>query len=373
MSEVLASPVIGIVGSAGAYGRWLSRFFREQMGLQVIGHDPADAASASPEQVLAQAQVVIFSVPIRHTAQIIAQWVAIAGGREAGQLWLDITSVKLAPVAALLQSRAEVAGLHPMCAPPKSPTLKGRAMVVCHARITHWQGWLDQLCRRLQAQCVQATPEHHDRMMALVQAMVHASSLAQASVLREQVDWLGALEAILPFRTAGFEMNLAAMARVLALNPAIYEDIQFGNPYVAPMLARLSAQLQQLHALVLAGDQAARDAFRAQFLAANAEAFGPQLVDSGNYGFERIGYLLADLAGEQAVSVYLPEDRPGSLRALLDAFEQAGVNLASIHSSRTPAGELHFRLGIAADTPADALATALANVEAGAIGRVLPA
>ena len=365
------APVIGIVGSAGAYGRWLQGFLARQMGLQVIGHDPADPGSASPEQVLAQAQVIIFSVPIRHTVPIIDQWVALAAGREAGQLWLDITSVKFAPVQAMLASQAEVAGLHPMCAPPKSPTLKGRGMVVCQARLQHWQPWLEQLCRALQAQCVQASPEHHDRVMALVQAMVHATGLAQASVLREQQGWLGALEAVLPFRTVGFEMNLASMARILALNPAIYEDIQFGNPYVAPMLARLSEQLRQLHALVQAGDQSARDTFRAQFLAANAEAFGPALVANGNYGFERMGYLLADLAGEQAVSVYLPRDRPGSLRALLAAFEQAGVNLASIHSSRTPAGELHFRLGIDTATDPACLASALARVEQDDIGRVL--
>ena len=365
------APRIGIVGSAGAYGRWLQGFFEQRMGLQVIGHDPADPASASPQQVLAAAQVIIFSVPIRHTAQIIEQWVALADGGEAGQLWLDITSVKQTPVQALLASRAEVAGLHPMCAPPKSPTLKGRALVVCAQRVRHWQPWLQQLCVALQAQCVQATPEHHDRMMALVQAMVHACGLAQAGVLRQQQDWLGVLEAVLPFRTVGFEMHLASMARILALNPAIYEDIQFGNPYVAPMLAQLSGQLQQLQALVQAGDQAARDAFRTQFLQAGQQAFGPALVATGNYGFERMGYLLADLAGERAVSVYLPEDRPGSLRVLLAAFEQVGVNLASIHSSRTPAGELHFRLGIDGAVEPDLLQQALRLVEQQRLGTVL--
>ena len=30
------------------------------------------------------------------------------------------------------------------------------------------------------------------------------------------------------------------------MNPAIYEDIQFGNPHVAPMLERLVGQLQTL-------------------------------------------------------------------------------------------------------------------------------
>ena len=33
-------PLIGIVGSAGTYGRWLRGFFERRMGLRVIGHDP---------------------------------------------------------------------------------------------------------------------------------------------------------------------------------------------------------------------------------------------------------------------------------------------------------------------------------------------
>ena len=34
-------PLVGIVGSQGAFGRWLARFLRERMGVQVIGRDPA--------------------------------------------------------------------------------------------------------------------------------------------------------------------------------------------------------------------------------------------------------------------------------------------------------------------------------------------
>lgn len=365
-------PVVGIVGSAGAYGRWLCRFFQQQMGLAVIGHDPADPDSASPQAVLGAADVLVFSAPIRHTPDIIAQWVALSAGRESGQLWLDVTSVKMAPVSALLQSCAEVVGLHPMCAPPKSPSLQGRVLVVCPARLSRWRGWMDRLCAALQAQCVVSEPQRHDRIMALVQAMVHAGGLAQAGVMRQYVDRLDGMAGLMAFRTVGFELDVAVIARILALNPAIYEDIQFGNPYVAEMLGHFSAQLQRLHALVLAGDQAARTAFRQEFLQASATAFGAERVAEGNYSFERLGYLLADLAGERAVSVYLPQDRPGSLRSLLALFEEAGINLSSIHSSRTPEGALHFRLGLEGALDASVLVSVLAQVDASGIGQVLP-
>ncbi|PWB19045.1 hypothetical protein DCO49_19195 [Stenotrophomonas sp. SPM] len=362
---------VGIVGSAGAYGRWLARFFQQHMQLQVIGHDPADAASHTPEQLLAQADVLVFSAPIRHTPALIADYVQQSAGREHGRLWLDVTSVKDAPVQAMLASQAEVVGLHPMTAPPKAPTLKGRVMVVCEARLQHWRPWVDSLCAALQAECVRATPQHHDQMMALVQAMVHATHLAQAGVLREYQPQLGDLAAMMPYRSASFELDTAIISRILSLNPAIYEDIQFGNPYVAPMLDRLVGQLQALQAQVGQGDDTARNWFREQLLAANHDAFGEPALAAGNYTFERVGYLLADLTERNALSVHLPEDRPGSLRELLHVFEQHSISLASIHSSRTPGGEVHFRIGFVAGSDPLAIAGAAVAVDASGIGRVL--
>jgi len=368
---VSVRPLIGIVGSAGAYGRWLQRFFEQRMGLEVIGHDPADPDSHSPDDLLERAQVLIFSAPIRHTPALVAEYVERSAGREAGRLWLDVTSVKSAPVAAMLESQAEVVGLHPMTAPPKAPTLKGRVMVVCQARVSHWQPWVDALCAALEAECVQATPEHHDQVMALVQAMVHATHLAQAGVLREYAPLLGALPALMPYRSASFELDTAIIARILSMNPVIYEDIQFGNPHVAPMLERLLGQLQQLHQQVLQGDDAARADFRHQLLRVNREHQGDAQLAEGNYTFERVGYLLADLTERNAISVHLPEDRPGSLRELLHVFERHGVSLASIHSSRTPGGEVHFRMGFVPGSDLAAMARAAQEIDASGIGRVL--
>ena len=81
--------------------------------------------------------------------------------------------------------------------------------------------------------------------------------------------------------------------------------------------------------------------------------------------------MLADLAEATALSIHLPDDRPGALRELLQVFEQHGVNLASIHSSRTPAGEVHFRIGFEPGLPADVLGHLVAEVNGRGIGRVL--
>lgn len=371
MSDTPPSPLIGLIGSEGSYGRWLRRFFVERMGLDVLGADPGHAGTHSPDELIERCDALVFCTPIRHTPAIVADYAHRAHGRERGKLWLDITSVKNEPVAAMLASQAEVVGLHPMTAAPKAPTLKGRVLVVCEARLDRWRGWFGRFLAALRAQCVHTTPETHDRIMALVQAMVHATHLAQAGVLREYAQSLGGLDALLPFRSASFELDGAIIARILAMNPAIYEDIQFGNPHVAPMLDALHRQLDVLRECVAQGDDAGRIRFRGHFLDAAKEAIGQSTIAAGNYSFERVGYLLADLAGERSLSVHLPEDRPGSLRTLLHVFERHGVSIASIHSSRTPAGEVHFRLGFDTDVTGAAIAPVLDAIRAEGIGRLL--
>lgn len=363
-------PTVGLVGSAGAYGRWLRGFFEQRMGLRVLGHDPADAASDAPEQLVEHADVLVFCAPIRHTPELVGRYAALSAGRERGRLWLDITSLKQAPVAAMLASHAEVVGLHPMTAPPKAPTLKGRVVVVCEARLQAWRPWLQRLLDALQGEYVHATPAHHDRVMALVQALVHAVHLGQAGVLRELAGELGGPAALLPFRSTAFEMDMATISRILSLNPAIYEDIQFGNPHAGEALERLAAEVARLRALVAIGDDAARSEFRDHYFSANRQAWGEAAAEGG-YTFERVGYLLADLTETRYLSVHLPQDRAGSLRALLHVFEQHGISLSSIHSSRTPAGEVHFRIGFDAGADEAALRAVAEAIDRDGVGRVL--
>ena len=366
-------PVIGIVGSAGAFGRWLQRFFAERMGLRVIGHDPNGDTSLTPLQLIECADVLIFSAPIRATAALIDEYVAIANGRERGKLWLDLTSIKAAPVAAMLRSQAEVVGLHPMTAPPKTPTLKGRVLVVCEARIDAWREWLEHFLAATQADCVRAQPDQHDRIMAVVQGMTHATHMAQAATLRELAPALGGLDAIHPFRTVGYELDSVITRRMLAGNPAIYEDIQFENPHIAGMLEHLAAHIDFLRDRVHDGSDAQRARMRERLLTQPREAHSSKALGDGSYGFERLGYLLADLGSSAHLSVFLPLDRPGSLRALLQVFEELGINLDSIHSQRTPEGELHFRIGYDPASDAGSVAAAIAAIGERRIGRVLDA
>jgi len=341
------------------------------MKLRVIGRDPAGDVERTPEQLIVEADILIFTAPIRITPALIDEYTEIAAGRERGKLWMDLTSTKTAPMAALMRSQAEVVGLHPMTAPPKIPTLKGCVMVVCEARLLEWRDWLAPFLARTEADCVPADPAQHDRIMALVQGMVHAAHMAQAAVLRECSPPLGGLEAIQRFRTVGYELDSVVTRRMLASNPAIYQDIQFENPYIGTMLERLAAHIEFLRDCVRANDEAARRAMRVRLLEQARTFYDADSLQKGSYEFDRLRYLLSDLAIPAHLSVFLPLDEPGSLRALLSVFETLRINLDSIHSSRTPEGQLHFRIGIDPNTDIKNVHTAMEMIHQRGIGRVL--
>ena len=362
-------PTLGIVGSAGAYGRWMRTLVASRLGWAVLGSDPADPESLSADALIDRCDILLFSAPVRRTEGLIRDYAARAGAHARDQLWLDLTSIKLAPVRAMLGSEAEVVGLHPMCAPPKSPSLKGRLLVVCEARLDRRRPWLEALLGALEAECVRMSADEHDRCMAVVQNLVHAGNLA-ATLAASRLAERGTLQAasLLACRTVGYEADFATAARMLAGNAELYIDILLGNPHAQEAISLLAAELSSIGARIASND--AQGLRAAHFDPARA-FLGDALLAHGNHTFERIGYLLADLNDHHALSVHLVEDRPGSLRALLEIFEREGINIESAHSSRTPEGKVHFRFGFARETPVDAVQRAAAAIAESGLGELL--
>ena len=96
----------------------------------------------------------------------------------------DFTSLKVAPVAAMLESEAQVIGLHPMFGPT--------ALVHCTPDHHHVPGADNRddafrsqgIFLREGAVCTIATPEEHDRMMAIVQGLTHFVTICMADSIR---------------------------------------------------------------------------------------------------------------------------------------------------------------------------------------------
>ena len=175
------------------------------------------------------------------------------------QLLCDFTSLKVRPVEAMLKSKANVVGLHPMFGPTVS-SLKSQTIIVCPVRVE--EHLLDNLLgvfRAEGARCTLATPEEHDRMMAVVQGLTHYVTLCMADSLRRLGIAIGTTEA---FTSPVYQIELSLMGRLLSQDAGLYADILQQNPYVPEVLEACRSSAADLLSVVEAQDP---EAFRRFF------------------------------------------------------------------------------------------------------------
>ena len=128
----------GIIGGTGKMGRLFCPVF-ERAGYETIVSGRSTALTN--EQLAESCDIVIVSVPIRDTVRVIGE---IAPVLRDDQLLCDFTSLKVAPVAAMLRSKAQVIGLHPMFGPTVSSNLRPDHRGLpgphdrCGARLPRW-------------------------------------------------------------------------------------------------------------------------------------------------------------------------------------------------------------------------------------------
>jgi prephenate dehydrogenase len=126
----MKKPIVGIIGINGLFGQLLKSFFEEHCDT-VIGSDSQNPTLNTNIDVVTKADVVIFATPIMETPDIIH---SVLDHTRSDQLLMDVTSIKQPAVEAMLKSKAQVVGLHPMFRP--TVPFAGQTIVVCLARLT---------------------------------------------------------------------------------------------------------------------------------------------------------------------------------------------------------------------------------------------
>jgi prephenate dehydrogenase len=168
----------------------------------------------------------------------------------------------------MLKSKANVVGLHPMFGPTVS-SLKSQTIIVCPARVEeHLLHRLMGIFRAEGARCTLASPEEHDRMMAVVQGLTHYVTLCMADSIRR----LGMdLEATREFTSPVYQIELSLIGRLLSQDPDLYADILQQNPYVPEVLEACRSSAGELAEIVGSHDP---ELFRA-FFERNTRHLGP--------------------------------------------------------------------------------------------------
>jgi prephenate dehydrogenase len=225
----------------------------EKGGYEVIVSGRSTKVTA--QDIAQSCDLVIVSVPIRDTVRVIEE---IAPLLSRNQLLCDFTSIKAKPVEAMLKSKANVIGLHPMFGPTVG-SLKNQTIIVCPVRVEeHLLNNLVSIFTAEGARCTATTPEEHDRMMAVVQGLTHFVTLCMSDTIRRLGVRIGSTEA---FTSPVYQIELSLMGRLLSQDPALYADILQQNPFVPAVLEACCSSAEDLRSLVGSGDPEAFSAF----------------------------------------------------------------------------------------------------------------
>jgi chorismate mutase/prephenate dehydrogenase len=242
-----------IVGGDGRMGRLL-RGWLETRGHSVAVLERDDGQDLAP--LLTHAEIIVVAVPM-DAAVPVAQ--TLAPQLRPDQLLCDINSLKRDVCAAMAAAcPGEVVGLHPMFGPTVA-TLRRQKVVWCPVRPGPLAAWWREELGRMGAELVDTDPGTHDRMMAVVQVLVHYSTLVMGDALRRTgVD----LQQSLAFTSPIYRLELAFVGRLFTQDPDLYAEIEMSNPHGDDVRRCFRDAAAALAGTIETGD---RDDFRQAF------------------------------------------------------------------------------------------------------------
>ncbi len=255
-----------IVGGGGRMGRlFTSALERRGHRVEVREKDDPDDA-----EQLQRADVVIVSVPMALAAQVARE----LGPRvRSDALLCDFNSLKVEVCEAYGNCAGEALGLHPMFG-PSVRSLRRQKVVVCPVKPGPLGAWFIDELGRLGLERIEASPAEHDRMMAVVQVLVHFRTLVMGEALRRT--GVGVSES-LRYTSPIYRLELAFVGRLFAQNPDLYAEIEMQNPFGQEVRAAFRGAAEDLAGLIDAGD---REGFRQRFRAVTAHfgSFGQEAM-----------------------------------------------------------------------------------------------
>ncbi|MCC3704551.1 bifunctional chorismate mutase/prephenate dehydrogenase [Rouxiella badensis] len=245
-------PVV-IVGGKGQMGRLFTRML-ELSGYQVKSLEQEDWPQA--ESMLADAGMVIVSVPIHLTEEVIGRLPKLPDDC----ILVDLASIKNKPLQAMLAAHeGPVVGLHPMFGPDVASLAK-QVVVYCDGREPEAYQWLLEQLQVWGARLHKISAVEHDQNMSFVQALRHFATFAYGMHLSEEnVE----IEQLLALSSPIYRLELAMVGRLFAQDPQLYADIIMSSENNIALIKRYYKRFGEAMALLESGDkQAFIDKFR---------------------------------------------------------------------------------------------------------------
>lgn len=237
---------VGIIGGTNGMGQWFARLLKKQ-GCTV--HVCGRKTKLQVNDLSRLCDVVVVAVPISSTADIIRQ---VGPLLSEEKLLMDLTSLKKEPVKLMLaNSEAEVIGCHPLFG-PQLKDASGQNVILCPARGKKWVNWLKMVFKKNKMSVWEATPEKHDKMMAVIQALNHFNTITLGMALaRTNIN----PAEINKFSTPIFRTKLDIIRKVFTESPELYLDIIKDNPQTDKILDVYEKALKDIRAKIKSGNK----------------------------------------------------------------------------------------------------------------------
>ncbi|MBJ9972656.1 bifunctional chorismate mutase/prephenate dehydrogenase [Providencia rettgeri] len=240
-----AGPIV-IVGGDGKMGRLFHRLLNLS-GYQVKTLNEDDWVQA--ESIVAGASVVIVSVPIHLTVQVINQLPKL----DKSTVLMDIASIKQQPLEAMLVAHdGPVLGLHPMFGPDIGSVAK-QVFAYCNGRGSESYQWFLEQLLVWGARLKEISAEEHDKNMSFIQALRHFTTFTYGRNLAEEnID----LQQLLDLSSPIYRLELAMVGRLFAQDPQLYADIIMSSNENVELIRRYHQLLGDSIALLEKKDKA---------------------------------------------------------------------------------------------------------------------
>jgi len=253
---------IAIIGGSGKMGQWLARFLlKEDNEVIITGRNREKLLNASRQlgveattdnvAAVRAAGAILLSVPIDNFEEVVRQ---VAPHTRPEQVIMDITSVKVLPVAALHRhiKAGSALGTHPVFGPGArgivkqnfvlTPTDEGERALAGKVR-----GYLEARGARV----ILMTPREHDEMMAVILGLAHFIAIAAADTLLG-FDRLKQMEAVSGIT---YRVLLTLVESVLSEDPELYASLQMSLPNMAEIEGRFQEKVRAWAELVRSKDR----------------------------------------------------------------------------------------------------------------------
>ncbi len=227
---------VAIIGGSGKMGRWFARFLvkegkevvligRNEAKLNKIGQKLGVQVSTNIEAVK-QADVILISVPIDHFEEVAA---SLSPHTHSEQIILDLTSVKVAPVAAMHRhiKKGLILGTHPVFGPgARSVANQNFVLTPTNQQESALAEKVKDYLEAKGAKVGLMSPEEHDEAMTVILGLAHFIAIVSADTLAN----LNRLDQMPQIGGITYKVLLSLVESVISEDPELYASLQMSLP-----------------------------------------------------------------------------------------------------------------------------------------------